>query len=225
MKRVRACVWIASLSAGLLLAACNPRPRIRGPLPEQIRELEGYASLRITTDGETAKSRFSFVVEPQGRGRVEVLDALNRTAAEILAREDGKAYLILPRDKVFTEDAPEIIIDRFLGFPLALEEMAALISGRWNKELAERWTLEADSRGRSAAGRRADFAFIVREFFPESPVPRRLDFESGSRRGSLTLLTLSFNQPLRAGLFSADFLKTYAPKSWAEIEKLLRHED
>jgi len=224
MKKARVRTWMAS-AAAVFLTACGTRPPVLGPVPQQIREIEGYVSLRISADGETAKFKFSFVLEPPDRGRVEVRDFLNRTVVEILARENKTAFLILLRERAYYEGSPENIIDKFLGFPLTLEETANLISGRWDKAQAGSWALEADAGGRWVAGGRRDFRFMVREFFPGSPVPRRLDFESGPRRGSLTVLALGFNRPLKGGLFAADFLKSFTPKSWEEIERLLRHED
>ena len=44
-------------------------------MPAEIREIEGDASLRVTRDGRTSRSRFAFVLEPSRRGRVTVTAA------------------------------------------------------------------------------------------------------------------------------------------------------
>jgi hypothetical protein len=122
--------FAAALLAALLLPACRPPRALIGPVPADIREIEGDASLRITRDGRTSRSRFAFVLEPSRRGRVTVTGVLGTAAAEIVfAGPEG--YFVLPSEKVYWKAAPEEIVGKFLGFPLSLDEMTGLLCGRW----------------------------------------------------------------------------------------------
>ena len=219
---------VAMLAALLAVPACRPPRALVGPVPAEIRTIEGEASLRLTRDGRTARSRFSFVLEPSRRGRVAIEGALGATAAEIVL-DGGDGYFILPSDKAFWKAAAEEIADKLLGVPLSLDEMTGLLCGRWagvepGLPLAG-WTLDRDADGRVASGRRGDLEFAVREFFSGSPVPRILDYRDATGRGLLTVRSIAFNGPGAAGAFDLGFLRSFAAKSWEEIRRMLYHED
>jgi len=197
-------------------------------MPADIREIEGDASLRVTRDGRTSRSRFAFVLEPSRRGRVTVTGAFGAAAAEIvLSGPDG--YFVLPSEKVYWKAAPEEIVEKFLGFPLSLDEMSGLICGRWpagpGGEAPAGWALDRDGEGRTAAGRKGRLEFAVREFFPGSPVPRVLDYRDPAGQGRLTVRSIEFNGPGASGAFGLDFLRAFSAKSWEEIRRILDHED
>lgn len=228
LKKVPICV-LAVLATVLLATGCRPPNTLLAPVPEELNEVEGYASLKITKSGETARSKFSFLIERSRRSKVNVTDILGRTIVEISIGERD-AYFILPREKVYWKGTPDEIIEKFLGFRLSLPEMTGILCGSWTgapetQQAFEGWTFEKDREGRRAMGRRADLEFKVRKFFPGSSVPRQVDFQSTPCRGSLFILSINFNKPVAEDLFNMVFLKTHAPKSWEEIEKILRRED
>jgi hypothetical protein len=218
----------ALLTALLAFPACRPSRVFVGPVPAEIRSVEGDASLRLTRDGRTARSRFSFVLEPSRRGRVTIEAALGATAAEIVL-DGSDGWFVLPSDRVYWKASAEEIADKLLGTPLSLEEMTGLLCGRWegggSGRSPEGWALERDAQGRIASGRRGGLDFAVREFFPGGSVPRVLDYRDASGQGRLTVRSLEFNGPGAAGAFDLGFLRAFAPKSWEEIRRMLDHED
>jgi hypothetical protein len=214
--------------AALLLPACRPPRALVGPPPAEIRTIEGDASLRLTRDGRTSRSRFAFVLAPSRRGRVTVTAAFGAAAAEIvIAGPDG--YFVLPSEKAYWKAAPEEIVEKFLGFPLSLDEMSGLICGRWpagpGGETPAGWTLDRDGEGRTAAGRKGRLEFAVLEFFPGSPVPKVLDYRDPAGQGRLTVRSIEFNGPVGPGAFDLGFLRGFSAKSWEEIRRMLDHED
>ena len=124
--RTSGAALIASLA---LLAACRPSRLQVIPVPPEVRSIEGYGTVKISRGGESGRSRFAFSLEAGKRGKVEVLDPLNRAAAEIFLAP-GEAYVVLRRDKVFWKAAPEEVIERFLGVRLGLDDVAGLLCGR-----------------------------------------------------------------------------------------------
>jgi len=228
-ERIAACSLLA-LGAIFAAAACHLQPPALAPVPALLDEIEGYASFKVTRSGETAKSKLSFVLEPSRRAKVEVLDLLSRTVAEIYV--DGQdGYLILPLEKAYWKATPEEIIGKFLGSRLSLPEMTGLLCGRWRGERSgeelvfSEWAFEEDAGKRKVSGRKEDFEFKVLEFFRGSSVPRRLDFRSTDCRGTISLLAMAFNRPVAENLFALDFLERFSSKSWEDIEKILRHEN
>ena len=219
----------ATLAAVLIVEGCSRRRAVIAPVPMALSEVEGYASLKLTQNGETAKSKFSFILELSRRARVEIHDPLGRTMAVIFI--DGReGYFVLGSEKAYWKAAADEIIAKFLGTPLSLSEITGLLCGRWSgKEeddaVLTGWTLSRDREGRWASGRREALVFQVREFFPDSPVPRRVEFQTLSCQGSLSLLAMEFNKPLAVSVFDFDFLNLYASRSWEYIEKALRQED
>ena len=213
------------LSSGL--AGCRPVLPVLSP-PAELRELEGYARLRITNNEQTAKSKFSFLVELPGHGRLQVFDPLGRTIYEIYVGGE-LAYFILPAKKVYWQGTDAEIFEKFLGFELSLQEMTGILSGQWKESQGEgpvfkEWTFRRDGQGRIVSGARKDFEFRVREFFPGSGVPRQVNFKSRQSEGRLNLLSIEFNRAVQSGLFGAAFLKNFSSLTWEEIEKILRDE-
>jgi len=229
VKGTVAVLGCAALAAILLGDGCSRRGAVIAPVPLALSEVEGYASLKLSQNGETAKSKFSFILELSRRARVEIHDPLGRTAAVIFI-DDQDGYFILASEKAYWKATADEIIAKFLGTPLSLPEIAGLLCGRWSGKgegdaALAGWTLNRDGEGRWASGRREALAFKVREFFPNSPVPRRVEFQTLSCQGNLSLLSMEFNKPLAVSVFDLDFLNRYASKSWEYIEKALRHED
>jgi len=229
MKRVRPPA-IAAIILVITAAGCRLPQTSLAPIPPDWKAFEGYGSLKFLIRGETRGARFSFVIEPPGRGRITVVDAFNRALAEIFV-EGNDGYFVLARDRVFWKAPPQDILEKFIGFGLNLEEMVWLLGGRWKQARAAAspsfaaWELAEDGKGRTASGRRGEFSFEVIEYFKGSPVPRRVDFSSDLGRGKLSLLSVAFATAAVPDAFRLDFLKTCAAKSWEEIEKIFRHDD
>jgi hypothetical protein len=206
------------IAAALFSGACRaPRPSVCAP--SEIREIEGYASLRLTRGGETARSKFAFALALPRLARIEIFDALGRSVSIFLVR-GGEAYLVLPSEKVYWRGDRDEVIAKFLGFPVRPEEIAGLLSGRWSAAAAEGWALGRDNGGRIISGTRGDLAFQVLDFFSGSDLPRRWSFHAPGTEGVVGLLDAAFDRP--GPDFSPDFLRLFAAKSWPEIERLLR---
>jgi len=197
-------------AAGLLVIlvfapSCRPSRLQVIPVPPDIRTLEGYGTVKLARSGESGRSRFSFVIEAGRRGKVEVLDAFNRSAAEIFLAPD-EAYFVLRSEKSYWKAAPEDVVERFLGIRLGLDDMTGLLCGR-------------------RPGGPEGFDFRVRETFPGGSVPRRVEFAGPESEGTITILALSFNARVAESVFALDFLATHAALTWAEMERILRRED
>jgi hypothetical protein len=193
---------LAALAAGV---ACRPSRLEVIPVPPEVRTIEGYGSVKVSQPGGSVRSRFSFFIEAGRGGKVEILDALNRSAAEVFLLPD-EAYFVLRRDKVYWKADPAGVIEKFLGVRLDLAEVTDLLCGR-------------------RPGGRDDLRLEVRETFGGGRVPRRVEFESSGSAGVLTLLAVTFNVPAAENSFALDFLSTYAERTWDEIERILRRED
>ena len=180
--------------------------------------MEGYASLRLTRKGKAAKSRLSFVFVLPDRGRVEVIDPLGRTAS-VLFLDDVQAYLVLPRRRVYWKAGRDEVMTRLLGFALSPEDLTHILTGRAD-HLAG-WTLEKDGRGRVVRGGRSGLRFEVRLFFEPGPLPQLVVLSRNGTSGSLRVLRLNFNQPLRPDAFRLFFLEEegYRSATWEEVEQ------
>jgi len=200
-----------------------PQTRISPP-PPQIERIEGYASLRIESGDESARSKFSFLFQLPDRGRIDVSSFLGKTVYQIVI-DNQTAFLLIPSKKVYWQGKEEEIVEKILGFRLNLDELISLMTGEWKvaeeKPWQRGWILEQDEGGRIQAGQRVELGFEVIEFFPNTSVVRLLTFEHPLNRGRLKILAINFNQPLKEGVFSRQFLNRYQKKSWAEIEEML----
>lgn len=217
------------LSFALSMVGCRPISPVLAPRPAELRQLEGYASLKITINQQTAKSKFSFSVELPHQARLQVLDMLNRPVYEMVV-EGETSYFVLSSKRVYWQGTTDEIFEKFLGFRLSLREMAGLLSGGWAEGRGEEpifkgWTFEKDGQGRVVSGERQDFQFRVRGFNAGGLVPRQLTFKSLQSEGRLSLLSIQFNRPVKSGLFSQASLKDFALVSWEEIERILKNED
>jgi len=219
----RRAVALLLLFSSCALVSCLPSRPVVAPPPPSIESVEGFASFRLTREGATAKSKLSFLLRFPGQGRIEVIDPLGRTAS-ILFLDGEEANLVLPSRRVFWKSGREEVMSRLLGFSLGLEDLTHILTGRG--DLLGGWTLEKDSQGRAIRGRSEseDMQFEVRQFFEQSPVPQLVVFIRAGDKGSLRVLKMSFNQPLKAGAFDLSFLEEdgYRPADWPEVESWLR---
>jgi hypothetical protein len=216
---------------GLLVAAlsfCRPSVLSISPLPAHIEMIEGHASLIISADQETSRSKFSFVFHLPSQGRIEVTGALGSVLYRILI-DGGEAYLVVPSKKVYWQSREEEIIFEFLGFRLSLAEMIHLFSGDWERKEQgfeqglEGWNLVRDSKKRVKSGQRGDLWFEVEEFIDDTPFARRIAFEHSLSSGQLKVLSIGLNRPIKEGVFSKKFLEKYQPRTWAEIQDMIRN--
>jgi hypothetical protein len=205
------------------LTACRPPVPSLTP-PPRFSAVQGLASLKISRDGRTSKSKFTYALALPNRGRIEVIDPLGRAVLQFLV-EGEEAYLVLLSKKVYARGGRSEVLERLLGFPLDLDEIVALLTGRWGGEGENPltgWTIERDGRGRAAAGRREGFGFAVLDFFPGGGVPRRLAFQGAPSEGTVTLLSLAFDRPVAP--LNLGFRDRFRALSWEDIERLLRDE-
>jgi outer membrane biogenesis lipoprotein LolB len=222
------------LLALFMLISCRPPAVLLQPVPANIERIEGHASLRITGEGGSARSRFTFLFQLPHQGRIEVSDALlGRTLYQIIVDKE-RAIFLLPSKRVYWEGNEEDIIDYFMGFQLNLDEMINLIRGKWEEkdveskrgENHESWNLKRDENGRILEGTRGVLRFEVREFLSSSRIPRILLFQHPSSSGRLKILRIDFNSPVNKNkAFSLSFLAEYKQVSWEEIEKILTDEN
>jgi len=209
-----------------LLSACEPARISLAPLPSQIESIEGHASLRISGNQGSSRSKFAFVFQLPERARIEVSGALGRVLYRIVI-VDGESYFVVPSKRVYWQGQEEQIIDKFLGFQLNLSEMINLLTGKWKKEEAEieaavqGWSLQKDQGGRIISGQRGDLCFKITEFIEKTPFARRLVFEHPLSSGHLNILSIGLNKPVNEKVFSRQFLEKYTPRTWEEIQELI----
>ncbi|MDH7513234.1 MAG: lipoprotein insertase outer membrane protein LolB [Clostridiales bacterium] len=204
--------------------SCHPGPPRFSPLPPEVISIEGYASLRLTRGGETAKSRLSFIFVLPDRGRIEALDPLGRTIS-ILLMDNEEAFLVLPSKKAYWRAGRDEALAKLLGFELSPKEITDILSG--NADAMSGWELEQDGQGRTVRGERDSLRFDVKQFFGKSALPQLLALSRGGEKGSLRIIRLNFNQPLKDAVFERAFLwdEAYRPTTWAEMEKWLKDEN
>ena len=207
------------LSAAALFSCLPPRPTVAPP-PPTVESVEGYATFRLTRDDETAKSRISFILRLPDQGRIEVIDPLGRSVS-LLFIEGAQAHLLLPGRRAYWTSGREEVMSRLLGFAAELADLVHILAGREDRLTG--WALEKDAQGRVVRGRRDDLEFETRLFFEKSPVPQLLILSRNHDRGSLRVLRLNFNQPLKENAFDLFFLKEkgYRAVGWDEVEKWL----
>jgi len=219
----------AVLACLLLFAAgCRPSRVLLSPVPDRIDAVEGYASLTITGDQGTDRTKFSFVFQIPERGRIEVSDFLGRTLYQIIINDQG-AYFVVPSKKVYWQGPEEEIIDKFFGFGLALDEIVFLISGQRFESEEESplsaWTLSRDGRGRVVAGQRNELRFSVLEFIEGTGLAETLEYEHPLNRGKMRILRMAFNPAVNPRAFETPFLGRFSRKSWEEIQEIFRDEN
>ncbi|MGD2294249.1 MAG: hypothetical protein PVF22_00255 [Candidatus Aminicenantes bacterium] len=211
----------------LFLNSCQTQKIFLSPPSHEIKEFEGYATLRISAERQSARSRFSFLFHLPARGRVDVLDPLGRVPYQLIFFEK-RAFFVVPSRKVYWQGGEEEIIEKFLGFRLSLSEVVALMSGQWLgtglrtlKDWEEGWVVEKDRKGRTQSGKRGDFSFEVQEYFGQSSWVKTVVFRHSQTEGRLKVLDVRFNQPLKKETFSTAFLGIFIQKTWEEIQELL----
>ncbi len=221
---ISAIILIGIGAAIFCLISCHPGTPRFSPLPPEVISIEGYASLKLTRGGETAKSRVSFVFVLPDRGRVEALDPFGRTVS-ILLMDNEEAFLVLPSKKAYWRAGREEALAKLLGFELNPKEITDILSGKADEMSG--WDIERDGQGRTVRGERDSLRFEVRQFFGQSALPQLLALSRGGEKGTLKILRLNFNQPLKGAVFERAFLRdeAYRPATWAEMEKWLRDEN
>jgi hypothetical protein len=225
MIRTSALPAAAVLACLFLAPSCRPAKPALGPVPSEIRTLEGFASIRYTRGGGSAKSRLAFLLAPPGRGRIEILGPLNQRLFEVSVDEPD-AVLILPSKRAYWRGPREDVFEIGLGFPLSLSEISALLLGRWEGAVLDKgWALDRDASGRASAGRRPGFDFRIDEFFPSASLAHKLTFRSSDSAGTLTVLSIEFNTSDPESRIGSSIPPGYARVSRADMEKMLRDEN
>lgn len=205
----------------LSAAACAVRPPILVPPPSGIDGVEGFGSASIAGAEASIKGKFAFLFRRPGLGRVEAVDPIGRTAFVIHFR-DRRAWFVLPRKKVYTEDEAEVMMRRFLGMALRPDDMLSLLSGIWPEgPEAGGWSIARDGQGRVAGGERDGFAFKIGEYFRGGGVPREVEVSGAGTAGRVKVLKLAFNPGPRDAAFDTVFLSRFTAKTWDEILELI----
>lgn len=216
-----------AVCAVILFSSCRIHEVRVSPEIRPFQSMAGFVSLKISTNQQSARSRFSFFFRLPGEGSLEALDPLGRVQYRILI-VNHLSFLALPAKKVFWRGGDTEILEKFLGFPLRLEEVAALLSGHWPEIPPEdrtawqrSWNLQKDKKGRIQSGSRGEFQFRVEERFAQSPLVQTVVFFCAQLEGRAKILDVHFDQPASEAVFSTAFLEGFTEVSWAEMEKLL----
>jgi hypothetical protein len=190
---------------------------------------EGYGHAVIESEEGIVKGKFSFLFRRPDLGRIDALDPLNRTAYFVIIRGPD-AYLVIPSKKVYVLDRPEFLFRRLLGFPVTPGEAICLLSDRWpaagsEAESPDGWRLDIDEKGRVVRGDKNRLSFGVEAFYKRAGIPKEVSFSDGRASAFLKVLSVSFNPAPRPEAFETLFVKVFAPKSWEEIQEIMKNED
>ena len=215
-------LWLPLIA--LTASTCARRPPRLLPPPGEVVAVDGYGSASIAGPDASLKGKFGFVFRGPDLGRVEAVDPIGRTIFLVVFR-GGRAWFVLPRRKVFAEDAAPVMMERFLGVAIRPDEVLRLLSGTWPAAGTPGdtggWSVERDASGRVVRGAHEDFAFSVKTFFPGDAVPREIGLAGPETSGKVKVLKLNFNPEPRDGAFDTAFLRAYAAKTWNEILELI----
>ncbi len=210
-----------------LFSACATKKVFLAPPSVQIEEIEGYASLRVTTDQKTARSRVSFLFLLPSKGRIEVFDPLGKVHYQLFIM-DGEAYFVIPAKKVYWKGQEEKILEKLFGFYLSLSDVVGLMSGYWSnsgqekiREGVDSWIFLKNRKGWIQSGQSGEFTFEVQEFFGQTQWVQDVVFFHPQTEGRLKILDVNFNQPVPKEAFVASFTKRYSQKTWEEIREML----
>ncbi len=210
------------------LAGCGSSNILLSPLPDNIKSMEGYASIKISSKDRTARSKFTFLFRLPDQGWIEVCNFLGTTLYQIVI--DGEeAYFVIPSKKAYWHGPEEEIIDVFLGFQLSLNDIISLLFGLWDRPVVTTgirptdagWRLDKDGKGRIAAGRREKFSFRVEKFIENTAFALVLNYKHPYSQGQIRVLRMNVNSPIRPALFNKAFLKRFQQKTWFEIQEML----
>ena len=222
---------VVTALVALLAGTCGgPSPKIVPPAGE-VEAVEGYGNASVRGGEATLKGKFSFLFRRPGLGRIGAVDPFGRTLYFMLFRGD-RAYFVLPSKKAYAEDAPQTMMERFLGFAVLPDDVIRLLGGRWPEsgaggtagESAGEWKLERTSGGRVSGGAKDGLTFKVEEFAGSSDVPKVLSFSEAASSGRLKILTLRFNPPDRPEAFDPGFLDKFSRTSWDDLVEMMRRE-
>jgi outer membrane biogenesis lipoprotein LolB len=218
------CLLVCTL---LLFSACITQKVFLAPPAGQIEEIEGYASLRVSTGQQTTRSRVSFIFSLPNKGRIEVLDPLGQVHYQLFIVGD-LAYFVVPAKKVYWQGQEKDIIDKLFGFHLSLSEVVGLMSGYWSSPGQEKaqdgmdsWTFLKNKKGWIQSGQRGEFEFEVEEFFGQTQWVQEVLFFHPHTEGRLKILDIHFNQPVSEVVFATSFSLRYSKKTWEEIKEML----
>ena len=215
------------LCALFFFSACTRKNVFLAPPAEGIDEIEGYASLRVTTQRQTTRSRFSFLFSPPEKGRIDVLDPLGRVHYQLFF-VDTEAYFVVPGKKAYWQGPEREILEKLFGLQLSLQDVVGLMSGYWSppgqkksREETGSWTFLKNRQGRIHSGQSGEFVFEVLEFFGQTSWAREVVFFFPQTEGRIKILNINFNQPISSGAFKTSFKQMYKKKTWEEIRGLL----
>ncbi len=210
-----------------LISSCVSQKVFLAPSLDQVEEIEGFASLRVSTNQKTTRSRVSFLFLLPASGRIEVLDPLGQVHYQLFFVNDN-AYFVVPAKKVYWQGQEEEIMDKLFGFHLSLSDVVGLMSGHWSNPGEKKgqtgmdsWTFLKNKKGFIQSGQRREFKFTVEGFFGQTPWVQEVLFIHPHTEGKLKILDVHFNQPISDMAFATSFSLRYSKKTWEEIRELL----
>lgn len=208
-------------------SACATQKVFLAPPSDQIEEIEGYASLRVTTHQQTARSRVSFLFSLPTKGRIDVFDPFGRVHYQLFIVH-GEAFFVVPAKKVYWQGQEKEILEKLFGFHLSLPDVVGLMSGYWARLGPEKtqeglasWTFLKNRKGWIQSGKSGEFFFEVQKYFGQTPWVQEVVFFHPQTEGRLKILDVNFNQRVPEETFVISFTKRYSQKTWEEIREIL----
>lgn len=210
-----------------LISACTKQKVFLAPPSDQIEEIEGYASLRVTTHRQTARSRVSFLFSLPTKGRIDVFGPFGQVHYQLFI-VDTEAFFVVPAKKAYWQGQEKEILEKLFGFHLSLSDVIGLMSGYWSflgpektQEGMASWTFLKNRKGWIKSGQSGEFTFEVQEFFGQTPWVQEVVFFHPQTDGRLKILDVNFNQRVPEKTFVTSFTKRYSQKTWEEIREIL----
>ncbi len=210
-----------------LLSACATQKVFLAPPSDLIEEIEGYASLRVTTHRQTARSRVSFLFSLPTKGRIDVLGPLGQVHYQLFIVH-GEAFFVVPAKKAYWQGHEKEILEKLFGFHLSLSDVIGLMSGHWSTLGQEKtqegfasWTFLKNRKGWIKSGQNGEFFFEVQEYFGQTPWVQEVVFFHPQTDGRLKILDVNFNQLVPEKTFVTSFTNSYSQKTWEEIREIL----
>jgi len=210
-----------------LFSACATQKVFLAPPSDQIEEIEGYASLRVTTHRQTARSRISFLFSLPTKGRIDVLGPLGQVHYQLFI-VDTEAFFVVPAKKAYWQGHEKEILEKLFGFHLSLSDVIGLMSGHWSTLGQEKtqegfasWTFLKNRKGWIKSGQSGEFFFEVQKYFGQTPWVQEVVFFHPQTEGRLKILDVNFNQLVSEKTFVTSFRKKFSQKTWEEIREIL----
>jgi hypothetical protein len=213
----------------ILFPACRVSSPDLYPLPEQVSGVEGYASLKLASEGRTTRSRFSFLFQFPETGRIEATDLFGKILFMMFIKKKT-AYLVIPDKKLFCQGSEAEAVEMFFGFKIGAFDLLGLITGRWvGREISSggqpHWEFSKEKNGRISEAEYGDLLFTVEDYFGRSSFVKNLSFTHPGTSGQIRILRIGFDPLVTEEAFSLGFLHSFQRVSWKELGEAISHEN